>query len=830
MANQNSPATDGVAGQTKGLQPQAEAARAAGWQVFPLPCGEKWPPPKGYTGRNGSSESLTVLDGANWGLRMPRGVCAIDVDHGYPEKSTGRVKAGLVTLMTLQTELGLLPATWTLTSRDLGSEGRVESGQRFYCIPPDVELCGEVPRIGDAVSDIEIVQHHHRYAVGSGSMVEGRTYVLRDPDGNVVDAMPAAAELPELPQRWIEALRAGRRARIVVGPRGEGVEVPTEPRQFTARGAEQAYRNAVMQYRSAEVPGFNRAAFSFLVTSLAYARARGVDDDDWAVDAEAELLGHPYFEDGIWTDLDDDDLRRIQEVIDRSQTVWIVSEEVDAVGAVDVAAGVNPKAPKSWLLPGYPSDDWGRTAEAVLGHAYTHRATGRRLLMFWSERWLRWDGSAWTTRKDSVLADELRLLLESAKYMVFPKPTKANPHPKPIEASVNPTQAMITELMHAMRARLRLDEQTSPGTWLDGRPLRSTVPMRRTYVSRRPGWVSDWGSEWFPADADPALFNLSALTVPFDPTAEVPRQWLESLDYVFDGDADGIAALQEFGGYVLSGRTDLQVGLQFLGPPGSFKSEFVRVLGSLYGLSFEATGIASLATNFGLDKAMTSPVLYLSDARGDRGDRGVATPALAVQRLLAITGEDPTRVDQKFKDGVSVKLPCRVIVAANGPLELPDTSGAFDRRWVFVRTSRSFGEAQDPDKAKVLHTVEGLQGIANWFIEGLERLDSRPGGGTRKFTRQAAALQDREDSIRLGSPLHQFIADHCVVGAEYSVPLDGFYASYCDALPKGIKHPFKSQLRVDLKAAGYNVGRPKVRSGNGRINGSEIVRGLRFDV
>ncbi len=67
----------------------AVALRALGWLgVLPLPVGQKWPPPEGFTGRDGrdpSDDDIAAWIGhqpcANVAVRYPDGVLGLDVDN-----------------------------------------------------------------------------------------------------------------------------------------------------------------------------------------------------------------------------------------------------------------------------------------------------------------------------------------------------------------------------------------------------------------------------------------------------------------------------------------------------------------------------------------------------------------------------------------------------------------------------------------------------------------------------------------------------------------------------------------------------------------------------
>lgn len=181
-----------------------------GWWPLPLPPNAKTPPPLRLTGsRSGSGPTRSQVAGwitaggydghqiGNVAVRMPPGVVGIDVDDGYAKD--GAVKIGGRSLAELEMGFGALPPTYSSTARGWG-----ESRIRFYRVPPGTRL-----RSAPADS-IEIVQHHHRYAVAWPSVhPETKTrYEWFDWSGEPLDEPPEIGELTALPDAWIDGLRS----------------------------------------------------------------------------------------------------------------------------------------------------------------------------------------------------------------------------------------------------------------------------------------------------------------------------------------------------------------------------------------------------------------------------------------------------------------------------------------------------------------------------------------------------------------------------------------------------------------------------------------------
>ena len=165
-----------------------------GWlNVFPLPLGQKFPPPKGVTGAAAETPNQQQIDQwkaveSNIGLRVPDTVIGIDIDAAGG-------KVGADTMRALVKRLGRLPKTWRSTARNDSI-----SGIYFYRVPTGIAWASK------AGIDVDIIQTGHRYAVVEPSLhPEGGRYRWLDADGNP-SGIPAIELLPELPAAWIEHL------------------------------------------------------------------------------------------------------------------------------------------------------------------------------------------------------------------------------------------------------------------------------------------------------------------------------------------------------------------------------------------------------------------------------------------------------------------------------------------------------------------------------------------------------------------------------------------------------------------------------------------------
>jgi P4 family phage/plasmid primase-like protien len=185
--------------------------------ALPLPYKEKHPPPTDFTGHRAKHPSKEQIrewcnDGKrhNIGIRLAgvdkeHEIIGIDVDHYLKGDKN---KEGGDQLKKLEDRLGALPPTWTSSARTDGL-----SGIRFYRVPRGMAFRGQIDK------DIECISKGYRFAVVWPSIhPDGGTYwwfppgVLPDSDGRKVWSgdLPNAAQLPLLPEPWLDYLTQGK--------------------------------------------------------------------------------------------------------------------------------------------------------------------------------------------------------------------------------------------------------------------------------------------------------------------------------------------------------------------------------------------------------------------------------------------------------------------------------------------------------------------------------------------------------------------------------------------------------------------------------------------
>jgi len=176
--------------------------RDLGWHPIKLHVGTKDSPPVGFTGHKGAVPSGADMHawaeeepGGNIALRLSEEYVGIDVDD-YGDKT------GAATLAEAETRWGKLPY-----SPQSSSKGPGTSGIRLYRIPAGTMFPGNLKFPG-GLEHVDIIQRHHRIVVCWPSVhdLTGATYRWYGIDGGELDRPPAPADIPDLPQKWLDNL------------------------------------------------------------------------------------------------------------------------------------------------------------------------------------------------------------------------------------------------------------------------------------------------------------------------------------------------------------------------------------------------------------------------------------------------------------------------------------------------------------------------------------------------------------------------------------------------------------------------------------------------
>jgi len=185
-------------GRSKPMSPFHLAAKdylSAGYMPFPLPYGQKSPPPEGVTGgiehnyekhENLVAQWLRDPEPKNVGIIIPEEMIILDVDGAEAERK-------------LKEYLGVIPTTWR------SSSGEPDRYHLWYQTPNNRTWPGKI------VAGVDVLQPHHRYLVAPPSLhPSGRLYRFLSPKKALAWHIPTMEELNIVSNALLRATKRGK--------------------------------------------------------------------------------------------------------------------------------------------------------------------------------------------------------------------------------------------------------------------------------------------------------------------------------------------------------------------------------------------------------------------------------------------------------------------------------------------------------------------------------------------------------------------------------------------------------------------------------------------
>jgi putative DNA primase/helicase len=297
----------------------------------------------------------------------------------------------------------------------------------------------------------------------------------------------------------------------------------------------------------------------------------------------------------------------------------------------------------------------------------------------------------------------------------------------------------------------------------------------------------------------PDRFNLQSVPFDYEPTATAPL-WEWFLSDVLPPDAQVL--LQEWFGYIISGRTDLEKILHMQGLPRSGKGTVANMLEALIGSeSVASPSMPGLVGTFGEQPLIGKSLAVLSDINWQFRDI-----AEAVEIVKKISGRDTRDVNRKNRDVWHGRLDVRFMIMGNDLPKFTDASGALSHRMVHVRFPGTVMGRENPSLKDGL--LKELPGVLNWALAGLARLMANG-----RFTEAASAAELAAEVRRQQSPIQGFLDDCCTINpAANPAPLDELFPVYRSwAKRADVDHPMdRERFSRGLASAGLKVERKMI--------------------
>lgn len=681
----------------------------------------------------------------NIGINVGRsGIAVLDVDTRA--KEDGTYKVGESTIAALQETHGALPAGPRVTTWSGG-------WQRYLIHPQGVVIkssAGSDTHMTGVGQDVDI-KALSAYAVAPPSLVTGKRDNIVQ--GQYTWATPAWDALPDMPA-WITQVikerEASKRPARTYSQRpwstdpAPGADVRDRVQQLadsvanTAEGARNKTLNdnafMAFQYAAAGQVDPDEVEFIFTQAGSAADPRDTAQVERTVASARNGAANKPY----TWrtrgntppqTHAADGATREGQDVTSTIPEQRADEERID--GSIVIAS---PNAPY----------DVARDLQRM----YWMEA-GRTTLLNWRGEWLRWNGSAWKKVSGDDHEADLYEKLDVSCYIKVSKDGTTEVLPW------TPKTSRVRDAESALRALVNLLDTTEPNTWTEDNGVTcDVVPCKNGLLRLDDRTV---------LPHTPAYFNHNALPFAYVPDATCPM-WEAWLKETFAHDPKAILVLQEWYGYVLSGRIDQEKALQIIGPSRSGKGVIARILEALVGVgNYCGPTMGTLVKDYGLWTMTDKTLAVIGDARLAKKGTGEI-----VERLLSIISGDTLSVDRKYQKAWEGRIPARLMLLANIVPNFGDPGGAMAGRFISITTQVS--HADNPDKGLRARLLSEAPGILNWALDGLDRLNRQ---GTFTVSECGAEIKQMQKSGE--SPLRDFLDEMCELEA---VPLDGEFQNF----------------------------------------------------
>jgi putative DNA primase/helicase len=427
-----------------------------------------------------------------------------------------------------------------------------------------------------------------------------------------------------------------------------------------------------------------------------------------------------------------------------------------------------------------------------INELHTDVGNARRLAVAYGEvlryvpawkAWLIWDESRWV--RDDYISLEMRAKDVIRKYF---KKAIGNRGEERDDDAVK--HALRSERRERIRAMVEL-AKSEPGMCveadqLDKDPL--LLNCENGTIDLRTGELREHRKDDYITKKAPVVF---------DPKARDPL-WEEHIRHVTRGNTDLAEYLQRLGGYFLTGLTDEEIILLFLGGSGTGKTTHLEALKAMMG-DYAAT-------------ADFETFLQSNQSRGPRNDlaRLAGTRLVCASEVPAgrrfdevtvkqLTGGDMVTARFLHQEHFEYRPQFKICLAANHRPAVRDDDPAIWRRLKVVPFDHA---VQKPDKKRKAHFQNPLgagQAILAWSVEGALKWRK---DGLQEPNIVREAIQEYRSETEVFS---QFVGDCCVEGSEQWAPSIQLISRYQGwSHTNGYKFPYgPARFRVVLRQRGH---------------------------
>jgi putative DNA primase/helicase len=269
--------------------------------------------------------------------------------------------------------------------------------------------------------------------------------------------------------------------------------------------------------------------------------------------------------------------------------------------------------------------------------------------------------------------------------------------------------------------------------------------------------------------------------------------------------------LQEYAGYSLTTRTDLEASAFLVGPTGCGKSTFIEGLETVAGSQAGTLSLADIErSHYALANIPGKTLLTATEAPN--------TYLKSTATLDTIVSGEMIQIEKKYQNPERVRPVAKILWAMN---ELPQirnpNAGIFRRAQVVP-----FPALKDKQNPLVKEFIKSEgSGILNWALDGLDRLNAQ------RWFSISDDMSEATEGFKAGNDIPQTFVDECCVikpvAHEESNLLYMKYREWC--LDNGYKPLASNRMKVEWERLGFK--HKKIR-GKPYYDGVQLIEAPRF--
>jgi putative DNA primase/helicase len=358
--------------------------------------------------------------------------------------------------------------------------------------------------------------------------------------------------------------------------------------------------------------------------------------------------------------------------------------------------------------------------------------------------WIRWKDNCYGVITGEELSGVMYGFLDGKRYKSIGKAGEISVQP------YKPTRGKVLDIIHAMSRWCPIDGYAP--RWIGD--VEGPNPVDLIAFTNGILDVNEYINGKIELyDPTPGFFTYMTLPYAFDEDAT--SQWaIDAIKNLCNGEEDTHDQMQEWAGYCTVPDVSMRALMIFQGRPAAGKSTMADVLSSIIGRKNRcATTLESLGDSFGFGEMENKLVAVLGDAQTPDRQRA----AMAMEKILLVTGGDPVPINQKYQRAYTKdELPVRFLIAVNNLPQFPDRGRAMEARLRVSYFGQSFLGKEDWDMRPKLRTEAEKGMLINWALQGLARLRK-----INRFTTPQSSLRVLESFRNISSPIIPFVQECC---------------------------------------------------------------------